>query len=393
VGAIIFAASQLLFFFTLGRRRVPLPFWFLLAAVMIFSFPQWLDVLMLNPQSSWIESQHRSLLRTLMLAGEWGICLAPFFAFWPFARIPRRLRPLAGLGMFLGAANFTYYSALLSAMRIAGVPDLFARWGRTILEVRAFTVAGVLVAILALLFREHRQVTEERATLAGELRAAGEIQTMLAPQTIDCLPGLLIDVAFHPMREVGGDFYICRTLPGNRQRLLIGDVSGKGAAAAMTAAVLIGAAELHDSDSPCQLLRHLNLVLRRKHLGGFVTCICADVAEDGIVTVANAGHLSPYHSGREVTVLSGLPLGLNDGGESEYAESCIQLLDGDRLTLFSDGVVEARNETDELFGFEQAASISIRPAHEIAEAAKAFGQEDDITVLTLTFAPVGVAHA
>jgi serine phosphatase RsbU (regulator of sigma subunit) len=63
------------------------------------------------------------------------------------------------------------------------------------------------------------------------------------------------------------------------------------------------------------------------------------------------------------------------------------------MLLVSDGVVEARNAQGELFGFERTRNLSSQPANEIARAAQAFGQEDDITVLTLSLAPVGAVHA
>ena len=125
----------------------------------------------------------------------------------------------------------------------------------------------------------------------------------------------------------------------------------------------------------------------------FATCLCADVATDGTVTVANAGHLSPYCQGEEIAIASGLPLGLNDPAEAEYATTDFQLHPGNRLTLLSDGVVEAQSISGELFGFDRTCALSDRPADQIAEAAQNFGQKDDITVLTLTFVPVGVAHA
>jgi serine phosphatase RsbU (regulator of sigma subunit) len=79
--------------------------------------------------------------------------------------------------------------------------------------------------------------------------------------------------------------------------------------------------------------------------------------------------------------------------EAVYTETREQLVPGDALTFLSDGVVEARNATGELFGFDRAQEISGQPAAQIAEAAAQFGQEDDITVLTLTFANAEVLHA
>jgi serine phosphatase RsbU (regulator of sigma subunit) len=82
-----------------------------------------------------------------------------------------------------------------------------------------------------------------------------------------------------------------------------------------------------------------------------------------------------------------LPLGLV--GQSEYSETSFQLSFQEQLTLVTDGVVEARNKSGELFGFERTQSISTKSAELIALAAQDFGQDDDITVLTLTRVPVG----
>jgi serine phosphatase RsbU (regulator of sigma subunit) len=120
--------------------------------------------------------------------------------------------------------------------------------------------------------------------------------------------------------------------------------------------------------------------------GGFITCLCLHVTADGHATVANAGHLSPYRNGVEIPVETGIPLGVMC--EVEYQQSTFVLKSGEQLTLLTDGVLEARNHaTGELFGFERTTTISSRSAEAIAQAAQVFGQEDDITVLTLIFAP------
>jgi serine phosphatase RsbU (regulator of sigma subunit) len=245
----------------------------------------------------------------------------------------------------------------------------------------AFSTLAVIVALLALLFREQQQTAEDRAMLAGEMQAAREIQRMLAPGIVKTAPGAMIHVAFHPMRDVGGDFFLCPVLPDGRQRVLLGDVSGKGSAAAMTAALLLGGAQARDTDTPGNLLAHLNCVLRESRVGGFATCVCADLAPNGTLTVANAGHLAPYRGGEEVPVAASLPLGLSD---ATYEESLLELAPGETLTFLSDGVVESRDSDGELFGFERTRAISSRSAEEVAAEAQRFGQEDDITVLTLT---------
>jgi serine phosphatase RsbU (regulator of sigma subunit) len=102
---------------------------------------------------------------------------------------------------------------------------------------------------------------------------------------------------------------------------------------------------------------------------------------DGTLTVANAGHLAPYVDGHELPLKNGLPLGLE--AKTNYVESTFKLSAKEQLTLLTDGVVEARDRTGELYGFQRTAAIAKLSADEIAQAARDFGQEDDITVLTL----------
>jgi phosphoserine phosphatase RsbU/P len=392
-GNIAAPVAAILFFFALARRRVPPLYGLLLAIVIAEDMLIGLGPLLPLDQANWLLGLLRiANQRTFFFAiTEMALATAPFVAFWPYRRISRRMRPLAVLCALWGTANFAWYTIAITGDPRLGLPNLFASWRPELLGIRALVTASVLVALLGLLFRDQRRVTEERALLAGEMQAASEIQRLLAPAVLATAPGMRIEVAFHPVREVGGDFYSCRILPGNRQRILIGDVSGKGAAAAMTAAVLIGAAQRRDGESPAALLAHLNDVLVDMRLGGFATCLCAELSSAGDLTVANAGHLAPYRNGQEIAVENGLPLGILP--EGRYGEFTLQLAPNDSLMLLSDGVIEAKGSNGELFGFERTAAISTQPAEEVAKAAQAFGQEDDITVLSLTFAPVGVAHA
>ena len=200
-----------------------------------------------------------------------------------------------------------------------------------------------------------------------------------------------MEAAYMPATDVGGDFYhVIEHLDATV--LLIGDVSGKGLKAALTGLLTIGAASALAAEctTPGQLLARLNREVVRLQKGGFITCLCALIGGDGNVTLANAGHPHPYLDGREIELDSGLPLGISV--DTEYSETRFNLSPGDTLTLLSDGVVEARNAAGELFGFERAAQIATEPAKKIAQAAQQHGQEDDITVLTLRFAPAAVAH-
>ena len=317
--------------------------------------------------------------------------LAPFAAFLPWSGVARRMKPLAALTMAWGAVMMVFFAVRSTSTHIPGIPNLQAHWGNAVANGEAVAILSLIIALLSLLFREQQQTARERAILAGEMQAAQQVQSMLAPAVLDTMPGMRIEVAFHPIGEVGGDFYSCRILPGNRQRILLGDVSGKGAAAAMTAAVLIGAAQRRDDESPAALLAHLNHVLADMRIGGFATCLCAELSAGGALTLANAGHLPPYCNGEEIPLESGLPLGITP--EAACSETTLTLAPGEAVTFLSDGVVEARDVHGQLFGFDRTRQISHQSADAIARAAQQFGQEDDITVLTLKFAPVEVLHA
>ena len=184
-----------------------------------------------------------------------------------------------------------------------------------------------------------------------------------------------------PASEVGGDFF--QVLPADDGSLLIvvGDVSGKGLKAAMTVSAIVGALRNEKERQPGKVLRNLNRVLLGE-VSGFATCAAVLISADGGMTLANAGHPSPYCNGKEVATPNGLPLGIV--ADCSYEETHYMLAPGDRLTFLSDGVVEAANEDRELYGFERAAALTTRPAAEIADAAQRWGQEDDITVVSVT---------
>ena len=388
----IFIPVQVYFYFGVARRRMPAFILIPLAAAVLWATLTAATSLVpyaLAVRMEAILNEHHMDLGLLSL-----IALIPaasaLIAFLPLRRLSRDARVLAVFCWIWAITDLVWF-ALETSVRIPGMPDLFDRWNTQLAEARGIALLCIVVALMALLLREQRRVVEDRAQLAGEMHAAGEIQQMLAPDKIDSTPRLRIDVAFRPMREVGGDFYLCRILPDGRQRVLVGDVSGKGAAAAMAATLILGAAAARDCDRPPEFLAQLTRVLSLSRVGGFATCLCVDVSEDGQVTIANAGHLPPYLNGEGVSINNGLPLGIMSN--TTYAEATLHLVPGDHLTFLSDGVLEARNSQAELYGFDRTRAISMQSAEAIARAAQAFGQEDDITVLMLTFAPAEALHA
>ena len=235
-------------------------------------------------------------------------------------------------------------------------------------------------ALLILLGQRAWQAWRARDELRAEFEAAREVQEQLVAPAVD-LPGFKIESAYVPAKRVGGDFF--RVLPefDGSVLVIVGDVSGKGLKAAMTVSAIMGALRGCSLRSPAEILSYLNRVLFGQ-VGGFVTCCVTRIGADGTMTFANAGNPAPYCNGEEMVVEPGLPLGLVTDGC--YEESRYQLATGDRLTFVSDGVVEATNPQGELYGFERTQAISKESANVIAEAATRFGQEDDITVRTLT---------
>ena len=251
-----------------------------------------------------------------------------------------------------------------------------------------------LLAISVVIFFRFTRVSREQARTAAELSAAREIQQRLVPASLPALAGYRLEAAYMPAQEVGGDFYQVLEQPDGCTLIVVGDVSGKGLKAAMTGALAIGAVRTLAAEDlgPGTLLSRLSYQMRDTQDSGFITCLCVRIGANGSILAANAGHLSPYRGGEEIPVESGLPLGMLVG--IEYTETQIHLQPGDTLTLLSDGVVEAMSPTGQLYGFERTRDISTQSARDIAAAAQAFGQEDDITVLTiarLAVSPVGTA--
>ena len=161
-----------------------------------------------------------------------------------------------------------------------------------------------LLSIAAVMFFRFSRVSREQARSAAELAAAREIQENLVPAVLPSHPNYAIEAAYLPAHEVGGDFYQVLPQADGSIVVVIGDVSGKGLKAAMTGAFAIGAlhaiaAEISD---PPQLLTRLNREVLRGQDSGFITCLCVKLSPNGQMTISNAGHLSPYKNGEELTI-------------------------------------------------------------------------------------------
>ena len=243
------------------------------------------------------------------------------------------------------------------------------------------TAAAIANSILC---TEMVDAARARAAFAAELHAASTVQQLLLQSASRPTPGFQVESVYLPASEVGGDFFFVSSAPDGSLIAIVGDVSGKGLTAAMRVAMILGALRRETSHDPGEVLFGLNNALIAQGQLGFTTACCIRISLSGEYILSNAGHIAPYLSGREIETPSALPLGLML--DQTYDVTPGRLNSGERLVLLSDGVPEARSQTGELYGFERLSSLTRMSAQEIAEAAQLFGQEDDITVLTLAFA-------
>jgi hypothetical protein len=269
-------------------------------------------------------------------------------------------------------------------LRLIHVPTEFSLFGFQISLGTVSTMLSLLLVTVMLSRRFlHSQRKQEQWRL--EIKQAQHVQQVLIPEKSSTIAGLSIESEYRPAREVGGDFF--QIIPGENDGsvlIVVGDVTGKGLQAGMLVALIVGAIRStvqHDSD-PLNVLNSLNTELcEREHASA--TCLMLRIAADGMVTLANAGHLPPYLNGHEMLMEGSLPLGIVAG--TEFPVMYFKLKMGDTLMLMSDGIAEAQNEHGLLFGFERIDQMLSCPitAAELAIAAQNFGQEDDILVLRI----------
>ena len=149
----------------------------------------------------------------------------------------------------------------------------------------------------------------------------------------------------------------------------------------MRVAMILGVLRCETSHDPADILFGLNNALIAQGQLGFTTECCIRIALSGDFTLVNAGHIAPYLSGRELDTPPALPLGLIPAQTYDQVRGRLEA--EQRLVLLSDGVPEARSSTGELYGFERLSVLTSESAQDIASIAPHFGQQDDITVLTL----------
>jgi hypothetical protein len=225
------------------------------------------------------------------------------------------------------------------------------------------------------------ETARERAAYAAELQAASSVQQLLLASASRPTPGFKVDSVYLPASEVGGDFFFVSPATDGSLTAILGDVSGKGLTAAMRVAMILGAIRRENPPDPGDILAGLNNVLIAQGQLGFTTACCIRISLDGAFTLANAGHIAPYVSGLEIASPPSLPLGIAEDQSYELVHGTLR--PEERIVLLSDGVPEARSKSGELYGFDRLCQLTQLAARDIANTARGFGQEDDITVLTI----------
>jgi len=220
---------------------------------------------------------------------------------------------------------------------------------------RTMMTLAAQVAIAIENARLYEEIARQERRLERDLALARELQMRLLPQTRPKLRNLDLAAKFIPARAIGGDLYDFIPYSLSRLGIVIGDVSGKGAPAAIYAALVSGILRSHApiEPGPAEMLKAVNMSLAERRIEAqFVSLIYA-VWEDEQRTllVANSGLPRPVyvHDGKnQVIEATGLPLGLFD--DADYDEFVFRMKPGDMFVFFSDGILDARNRKGDLFG-------------------------------------------
>ena len=267
-------------------------------------------------------------------------------------------------------------------------------------HVRIFSTLAPQIAITIENARLYERVARSEARLERDLRRAQEIQMHLMPGIAPKIPGLDAALHFQPSSELGGDLYEFLSYGRDRQVIIVGDVSGKGAPAALYGAMASGTLR---SLAPLKLsapdmMKQLNvLFLERKIEGHFITLTYAIwEPRTKSLTLANAGMPLPIllRKGQCRSIRAeGVPLGLLE--HTEYQPVTVNLESGDLLAFFSDGITEANDHHQDEFGSRRLENIlrenAQKPLQEIVSQVfkelKAFEadrpQRDDQTLVIL----------
>ncbi|HYM07725.1 MAG TPA: SpoIIE family protein phosphatase [Terriglobales bacterium] len=274
-------------------------------------------------------------------------------------------------------------------------PTAFSKLDRQILDALGVEAASILDN--ARLVERERQ----RQRLEQELNIAREIQQALLPRGFRDFPYFAVTGLHTPCHAVGGDYFDVFPLSDDRTVVVVADVSGKGLGAALLTTMLQGAfSSMTTGTDPVQVLNNLNRFLcEHSEVGRYATLFFSILDRDGQISFVNAGHPSPLilRSGEVTELVSegSFPVGLIP--EAKFAAKTASLLPGDTLILFSDGVTEAMDPEEQLFGVSRLQEVlsgqQDTPLEDLQKKVlksvetftRGASQADDITVLLLRY--------
>ena len=295
-----------------------------------------------------------------------------------------------------GMDGYQVCERLKADARTREIPVIFiSALGATQDKVRAFAVGGVdyitkplqveevvaRVETHLALRRLQKQLQDANKKMERELALAGEVQSSFLPSRLPEIPGWQLSVALKPARETSGDFYDVDLLENGCLGILVADVVDKGVGAALFMALSWILIRTYAAEYPMQPERVLGLVNRRilKDTDAlqFVTAFYGVLDPvSGTLSYCNAGHCPPYlvspFDGEPVQrlVRTGMPLGIL--GDETWERGVVRIDPGETLVLYTDGITEAVNEQNDLFGEDRLLESVIgnlgRPALDVRDA-------------------------
>jgi sigma-B regulation protein RsbU (phosphoserine phosphatase) len=323
--------------------------------------------------------------------------------------VAQRLRAVVVIPLFAISRANTQESMLnIKRGELLGVlyldsrrPAAFSQLDRQILDALAADAANILDN--ARLVERER----ERQRLEQEINIARDIQQALLPRDFREYPHLAVTGFNLPCLSVGGDYFDVFPLSDGRTAFLIADVSGKGLGAALLTTMLQGALSgLTLGTDPARVFNHINRFLcDHSEVGRYATMFFGILDQQGHLEFINAGHPSPFlirrGAAEEAFTEGSFPVGLVP--EAEYTAVCLQLEPGDTLVLFSDGVTEAADPDEQMFGIarlkqlltgqmecplEQLQKCVLEAVENFARGAH---QADDLTLLIVRYRATAAA--
>jgi phosphoserine phosphatase RsbU/P len=248
--------------------------------------------------------------------------------------------------------------------RVIGVIDLestalndFTEYHERLLMTLASRIAFALVNA-----QLHAKVSENERRMDREMKIARQIQRRLMPEEIPSVHPLKIAVSFKPVAHLGGDLYDFIDFDDGRLAIVVGDVAGKGAPAALYAALSSGVIRTRATRKypPGQMLELVNKTLYDRPIETQYCALTYAIYDPKARKISFANSGLPYallvcNGAPKFLELGGIPVGLFP--DSKYEEFEIDLHAGDILTFYTDGLVEARDENNEEFGLKRLANV------------------------------------